>query len=183
MMIPLLIPGLAHAFPDGAESLHYSSCEFQTRVTEMKVITQARQPRHADPDRSAGAARARRNAFRGTPSTTRSNTTCSPRRRTRSSPSRRSRPTTRTSTAARRSRTCATSGAMRSSSTGACRRRSTPPIEGARIPGGVMAAAVLTSTTSHKREPLLPTLELFATPRSARPRSEPAPHPRGRCLC
>jgi len=39
MMIPLLIPGLANAFPDGAESLHYSSCEFQTRVTEMKVIT------------------------------------------------------------------------------------------------------------------------------------------------
>jgi hypothetical protein len=39
MMIPLLIPGLARAFPEGAESLHYSSCEFQTRVTEMKVIT------------------------------------------------------------------------------------------------------------------------------------------------
>jgi hypothetical protein len=45
MMIPLLIPGLAHAFPDGAESLHYSSCEFQTRVTEMKVIT-----KHESPD-------------------------------------------------------------------------------------------------------------------------------------
>jgi UDP-galactopyranose mutase len=45
MMIPLLIPGLASAFPDGAESLHYSSCEFQTRVTEMKVIT-----RHDSPD-------------------------------------------------------------------------------------------------------------------------------------
>jgi UDP-galactopyranose mutase len=45
MMIPLVIPGLAHAFPDGAESLHYSSCEFQTRVTEMKVIT-----RHVSPD-------------------------------------------------------------------------------------------------------------------------------------
>jgi len=45
MMIPLLIPGLARAFPDGAESLHYSSCEFQTRVTEMKVIT-----RHESPD-------------------------------------------------------------------------------------------------------------------------------------
>ena len=45
MMVPLLIPGLAHAFPDGAESLHYSSCEFQTRVTEMKVIT-----RHESPD-------------------------------------------------------------------------------------------------------------------------------------
>lgn len=39
MMIPLLIPGLEGAFPGGAESLHYSSCEFQTRVTEMKVIT------------------------------------------------------------------------------------------------------------------------------------------------
>ena len=45
MMIPLVIPGLARAFPDGAESLHYSSCEFQTRVTEMKVIT-----RHDSPD-------------------------------------------------------------------------------------------------------------------------------------
>ncbi len=45
MMIPLVVPGLEHAFPDGAESLHYSSCEFQTRVTEMKVIT-----RHQSPD-------------------------------------------------------------------------------------------------------------------------------------
>jgi UDP-galactopyranose mutase len=45
MMIPLLVPGLKHAFPEGAESLHYSSCEFQTRVTEMKVIT-----RHDSPD-------------------------------------------------------------------------------------------------------------------------------------
>jgi hypothetical protein len=45
MMIPLVIPGLEHAFPDSAESLHYSSCEFQTRVTEMKVIT-----RHESPD-------------------------------------------------------------------------------------------------------------------------------------
>lgn len=44
MMIPLVIPGLAHAFPEGAESLHYSSCEFQTRVTEMKVITQHESP-------------------------------------------------------------------------------------------------------------------------------------------
>jgi hypothetical protein len=39
MMIPLVIPGLPHAFPEGAESLHYSSREFQTRVTKMKVIT------------------------------------------------------------------------------------------------------------------------------------------------
>jgi len=45
MMIPLLIPDLKSAFPGGAESLHYSSCEFQTRVTEMKVIT-----RHDSPD-------------------------------------------------------------------------------------------------------------------------------------
>jgi UDP-galactopyranose mutase len=45
MMIPLLIPDLESAFPGGAESLHYSSCEFQTRVTEMKVIT-----RHDSPD-------------------------------------------------------------------------------------------------------------------------------------
>jgi len=45
MMIPLVIPGLERAFPEGAESLHYSSCEFHTRVTEMKVIT-----RHDSPD-------------------------------------------------------------------------------------------------------------------------------------
>jgi UDP-galactopyranose mutase len=45
MLVPLLIPGLQHAFPNGAESVHYSSCEFQTRVTEMKVIT-----RHESPD-------------------------------------------------------------------------------------------------------------------------------------
>ena len=45
MMIPLLIPGLERAFPEGAESLHYSSCEFHTRVTEMKAIT-----RHESPD-------------------------------------------------------------------------------------------------------------------------------------
>jgi UDP-galactopyranose mutase len=45
MMVPLLIPGLAHAFPDGAESMHYSSCEFHTRVTDMKIIT-----RHESPD-------------------------------------------------------------------------------------------------------------------------------------
>lgn len=45
MMIPLVIPGLESGFPGGAESLHYSSCEFQTRVTEMKVIT-----RHQSPD-------------------------------------------------------------------------------------------------------------------------------------
>lgn len=44
MMIPLLIPGLASGFPGGAESLHFSSCEFQTRVTEMKVITRYESP-------------------------------------------------------------------------------------------------------------------------------------------
>ena len=44
MMIPLLIPHLARAFPEGAESLHYSSCEFQTRVTEMKAITRYDSP-------------------------------------------------------------------------------------------------------------------------------------------
>jgi len=44
MMVPLLIPGLQRAFPDGAESIHYSSCEFQTRVTEMKVITGYQSP-------------------------------------------------------------------------------------------------------------------------------------------
>jgi UDP-galactopyranose mutase len=45
MLVPLVIPNVGHAFPDGAESLHYSACEFQTRVTEMKVIT-----RHESPD-------------------------------------------------------------------------------------------------------------------------------------
>lgn len=45
MIVPLLMPSLENAFPEGAESLHYSSCEFQTRVTEMKVIT-----RHESPD-------------------------------------------------------------------------------------------------------------------------------------
>lgn len=39
MMIPLLLPDLGTAFPQGAESLHFSGAEFQTRVTEMKVIT------------------------------------------------------------------------------------------------------------------------------------------------
>ena len=45
MMIPLLIPGIGKAFPENAESLHYSGAEFHTRVTEMKVIT-----RHKSPD-------------------------------------------------------------------------------------------------------------------------------------
>ena len=44
MMVPLILPGLPRAFPDGAESLHYASCEFQTRVTEMKVITRYESP-------------------------------------------------------------------------------------------------------------------------------------------
>ena len=100
MMIPLLIPGLACAFPERAESLHYSSCEFQTRVTEMKAIT-----RHESADTLIlievpvlpGAAA----AFRKTPSNTRRSTTCSRRRPTRSSPSRRSRPIGRTSSAGR----------------------------------------------------------------------------------
>jgi hypothetical protein len=39
LMIPLLLPDLKKAFPLDAESLHYSACEFQTRVTEMKKIT------------------------------------------------------------------------------------------------------------------------------------------------
>src|SRR5438105_14336202 len=56
MMIPLVIPGLERAFPENAESLHYWSCEFQTRVTEMKAVTRRESPRHADPDRGAGAA-------------------------------------------------------------------------------------------------------------------------------
>ena len=45
MLVPLVIPNVGTAFPEGAESLHYSACEFQTRVTEMKVIT-----RHESPD-------------------------------------------------------------------------------------------------------------------------------------
>jgi len=44
IMIPLLMPGLQHAFPDSAESIHYSSAELQTRVTEMKTITRYNSP-------------------------------------------------------------------------------------------------------------------------------------------
>lgn len=44
MIIPLLIPGLEWAFPQRAESIHYSGNEFQTRVTEMKRITQHKSP-------------------------------------------------------------------------------------------------------------------------------------------
>jgi UDP-galactopyranose mutase len=40
MMIPLVLPELGSAFPNETESVHYSSAEFVTRVTEMKVITQ-----------------------------------------------------------------------------------------------------------------------------------------------
>lgn len=39
MIVPLLIPGIEYVFPEGAESIHYSGAEYQTRVTEMKVIT------------------------------------------------------------------------------------------------------------------------------------------------
>ena len=73
-----------------------------------------------------------------------------------------------TSSAARRFRTCATSGGTPSSSTGACRKPSTPRTRSRWNSRAVLMAAsprrcprVLTSTTSHKREPLLPTLEFF----------------------
>jgi len=39
MIIPLLIPELERAFPEGAESIHFPGEEFQTRTTEMKTIT------------------------------------------------------------------------------------------------------------------------------------------------
>ena len=40
LMIPLLLPELKEALPSGTESIHYSSAEFVTRITEMKTITQ-----------------------------------------------------------------------------------------------------------------------------------------------
>ena len=127
MMIPLLIPGLAHAFPEGAESLHYSSCEFQTRVTEMKVIT-----RHDSPDTLILIEVPVLPGRRGDVSAQHH------RLRARAEPVRRKGVPAavgagvRDLRAIRRarqedSRTCATSGATRSSNTGACPRRSTPP--------------------------------------------------------
>jgi UDP-galactopyranose mutase len=44
MMVPLLLPDLKKAFPLNTESMHYSSAEFQTRVTEMKMITNYNSP-------------------------------------------------------------------------------------------------------------------------------------------
>ena len=162
MMIPLLIPGLASAFPEGAESLHYSSCEFQTRVTEMKVIT-----RHESPDTLIlievpvlpGAAQSFPKKHH--------------RLRAREQPVRREgvsaavRATglrnliSATWSAGKKIPICAMSAGTRSSSTGACRKRSTPPTESARLRAGV-TPRVLASTTSHKKEPLIPTLEVFA---------------------
>lgn len=45
IMIPMLFPDLKKAFPEETESLHFASCEFQTRTTEMKMIT-----KHDSPD-------------------------------------------------------------------------------------------------------------------------------------
>ena len=39
IIVPLLIPELEYALPDNAESIHYSSAEYITRITEMKQIT------------------------------------------------------------------------------------------------------------------------------------------------
>lgn len=44
IMVPLLLKQIEWAFPGGAESIHYSGNEFQTRVTEMKRITQYQSP-------------------------------------------------------------------------------------------------------------------------------------------
>ena len=67
MMIPLLIPGLANAFPGGRRV----AALLVVRVPDARDRDEgdhaARQPGHADSDRSAGAARARRSSFRGTP--------------------------------------------------------------------------------------------------------------------
>ncbi len=39
MIIPLLLPDLSTAFSENTESIHFAGKEFQTRVTEMKIIT------------------------------------------------------------------------------------------------------------------------------------------------
>ena len=39
IMLPLVLPSQAFAFPDMTESMHFSGAEFMTRVTEMKIIT------------------------------------------------------------------------------------------------------------------------------------------------
>lgn len=44
MIIPLLFPDLEKVFREDTESLHYSSCEYQTRVTEMKMVTKYKSP-------------------------------------------------------------------------------------------------------------------------------------------
>lgn len=44
IMVPLLLKQVEWAFPGGAESIHYAGTEFQTRVTEMKRITQHQSP-------------------------------------------------------------------------------------------------------------------------------------------
>ena len=166
MMIPLLIPGLESAFPEGAESLHYSSCEFQTRVTEMKVIT-----RHESPDTLIlievpvlpGAAqcfpeehdrlRAREQSLHreGVPAAVRAGVRDLPRvRRSRQEDSQ---PALRRAPRRVQILGDAGDGQLRVS-------------EGAGVSGALMRLAtaprVLASTTSHKREPLLPTLEVFS---------------------
>lgn len=44
LVIPYLIPKLEWAYPDGAESIHYSDTTALTRTTEMKIITRYNSP-------------------------------------------------------------------------------------------------------------------------------------------
>ena len=128
MMIPLLIPGLEQR----VSRRRRVAALLVVRVPDARHRDEghhaARQPRHADPDRGAGAAR------RGGVLSAEHD-----RLRARAQPVRREgvsaavgagvRDLPRaTSIAAGRSRTCATSAATPSSSTGAWRKRSTPPI-------------------------------------------------------
>ena len=171
MMIPLLIPGLKSAFPEGAESLHYSSCEFQTRVTEMKVITRHDSPdtlilievpvlpgRRAVVSAQRHRARAREQPVRrkGLPAAVGTGVRDLPvlrrSRRQDSQPSVRRAP--------RRVQVLGHAGDRQ-------RRVS----EGAGLPAGVMHR-ILASTTSHKRESLPATLEVFARLGMRRPRPQ-----------
>ena len=182
MMIPLLIPGLAQR----VSRRRRVAALLVVRVPDARHRDEghhaARQSRHADPDRSAGPAGRGRSRFPQQHH----------RLRARAQPVRREGlpaavgtgvrdVSGATSIAARRFRTCATSGGTPSSSTGACRKRSTPPIR-RRWPSrrcDAIASSRRRRRTSASR--CSPTLEVFARLGLTRSRSQPAPlHRRGR---